>query len=163
MKNNTESKRIYLSNQLVAMLPPTALKVLAYFVGWSSAPEIKFNIEQLTSILHMTEEEIKLAVQTLYDHRLLRVENGLVEFNREQIQRYYDVPFSKVMESKGIQLSEEVTWNKESETKQKDIADMSEKEIRTLILRLQAQLHESEETKKFVVFPKDNETNDLPW
>lgn len=162
MKNNTETKRIYLSNQLVAMLPSTALKVMMYFVGWSSATEIKFNIGQLTSILHMTEEEINVAVQTLYKHKLMRVNNNLVEFNREQIQKYYDIPFSKVIGSEGIKLETEVTWDKESVTKQKDIADMSVSEMKSLLLNLQARLNEHELSKKYIV---SNEPNDdqLPW
>lgn len=162
MKNNTETKRIYLSNQLVAMLPPTVLKLLLYFIGWQSSPEIKFNIEQLINILHLTEDEINIAVQTLYDHRLMRVNNNLVEFNREQIQKYYDVPFSKVIESKGIQLSKEITWNKPETPQQKGIEDMNVAELKTMLLNITARLNEHEATKRLVV--NNNEPDDgLPW
>ena len=166
MKNLNETNqksRIYLPNQLIAMLPAIALKVLQYFCGWSTATEIKFNLEQLINILHLSENEINVAVQTLLDHKLMRVSNGLVEFNREQIQRYYDIPFSKVMESKGIQLATDVTWNKQPETpQQKGIEDMSVSEMKSLLLNISARLNEHELSKKYIV---SNEPNDdqLPW
>lgn len=169
MKNTeqTNQKRIYPSQQLVCALPPTVLKTFMYLLGWQSQNPIKVFVKQIAKATNLNETEVEFAIQTLIDVHLIEIKMVDQQYcailNAEQAQKFYSVPMSKIMESDGIRISETITWNKtEKKDSSKDIADMSEKEIKTLILRLQAQLHEAEETKKYVV--NNNEPDDgLPW
>ena len=158
-----QTKRIYPSSQLVCALDSKVLKVLMWILGWQNQGSVKYYPKQFAKACKMTEDEIDLCIQTLIDIKLLDVsridQTWMLTPNAERFQRYYDVPISKVIESNGIPMAKEVTWNIEEEPKQ-DIADMSEQEITAMILRLQAQLNEKQQVKKLV---KNNEPDDLPW
>ena len=169
MKNTeqTNQKRIYPSQQLVCVLPPTVLKTFMYLLGWQSQNPIKVFVKQIAKATNLNETEVEFAIQTLIDVHLIEIKMVDQQYcailNAEQAQKFYSVPMSKIMESDGIRISETINWNKtEKKDSSKDIVDMSEQEIKTLILRLQAQLHEHELSKKYIV---SNETNDdqLPW
>ena len=159
----TKTKRIYPSSQLVCALDARVLKVLMWILGWQSQGSIKYYPKQFAKACKMTEDEVDLCIQTLIDIKLLDVsridQTWMLTPNAERFQKYYDVPISKVIESDGIPMAKEVTWNVEEEPKQ-EIADMSEQEITAMILRLQAQLNEKQQVKKLV---KNNEPDDLPW
>lgn len=158
-----KGKRIYPSSQLVCALDARVLKVLMWILGWQSQGSIKYYPKQFAKACKMTEDEVDLCIQTLIDIKLLDVsridQTWMLTPNAERFQKYFDVPISKVIESDGIPMAKEVTWNVEEEPKQ-DIADMSEQEITAMILRLQAQLNEKQQVKKLV---KNNEPDDLPW
>lgn len=158
-----KGKRIYPSSQLVCALDARVLKVLMWILGWQSQGSIKYYPKQFAKACKMTEDEVDLCIQTLIDIKLLDVsridQTWMLTPNGDRFQKYYDVPISKVIESDGIPMAKEVTWNVEEEPKQ-DIADMSEQEITAMILRLQAQLNEKQQVKKLV---KNNEPDDLPW
>ncbi len=158
-----KGKRIYPSSQLVCALDARVLKVLMWILGWQSQGSIKYYPKQFAKACKMTEDEVDLCIQTLIDIKLLDVsridQTWMLTPNAERFQKYYDVPISKVIESDGIPMAKEVTWNVEEEPKQ-EIADMSEQEITAMILRLQAQLNEKQQVKKLV---KNNEPDDLPW
>lgn len=158
-----KGKRIYPSSQLVCALDARVLKVLMWILGWQSQGSVKYYPKQFAKACKMTEDEVDLCIQTLIDIKLLDVsridQTWMLTPNAERFQKYFDVPISKVIESDGIPMAKEVTWNVEEEPKQ-DIADMSEQEITAMILRLQAQLNEKQQVKKLV---KNNEPDDLPW
>lgn len=158
-----KGKRIYPSSQLVCALDARVLKVLMWILGWQSQGSIKYYPKQFAKACKMTEDEVDLCIQTLIDIKLLDVsridQTWMLTPNAERFQKYFDVPISKVIESDGIPMAKEVTWNVEEEPKQ-EIADMSEQEITAMILRLQAQLNEKQQVKKLV---KNNEPDDLPW
>ena len=158
-----QTKRIYPSSQLVCALDARVLKVLMWILGWQSQGSIKYYPKQYAKACKMTEDEVDLCIQTLIDIKLLDVsridQTWMLTPNGERFQKYFDVPISKVIESDGIPMAKEVTWNVEEEPKQ-EIADMSEQEITAMILRLQAQLNEKQQVKKLV---KNNEPDDLPW
>ena len=158
-----QTKRIYPSSQLVCALDARVLKVLMWILGWQSQGSIKYYPKQFAKACKMTEDEVDLCIQTLIDIKLLDVsridQTWMLTPNAERFQKYFDVPISKVIESDGIPMAKEVTWNVEEEPKQ-EIADMSEQEITAMILRLQAQLNEKQQVKKLV---KNNEPDDLPW
>ena len=158
-----QTKRIYPSSQLVCALDARVLKVLMWILGWQSQGSIKYYPKQFAKACKMTEDEVDLCIQTLIDIKLLDVsridQTWMLTPNAERFQKYFDVPISKVIESDGIPMAKEVTWNVEEEPKQ-DIADMSEQEITAMILRLQAQLNEKQQVKKLV---KNNEPDDLPF
>ena len=158
-----QTKRIYPSSQLVCALDARVLQVLMWILGWQSQGSIKYYPKQFAKACKMTEDEVDLCIQTLIDIKLLDVsridQTWMLTPNAERFQKYFDVPISKVIESDGIPMAKEVTWNVEEEPKQ-DIADMSEQEITAMILRLQAQLNEKQQVKKLV---KNNEPDDLPF
>lgn len=158
-----KGKRIYPSSQLVCALDARVLKVLMWILGWQSQGSIKYYPKQFAKACKMTEDEVDLCIQTLIDIKLLDVsridQTWMLTPNGDRFQKYFDVPISKVIESDGIPMAKEVTWNVEEEPKQ-EIADMSEQEITAMILRLQAQLNEKQQVKKLV---KNNEPDDLPF
>lgn len=158
-----KGKRIYPSSQLVCALDARVLKVLMWILGWQSQGSVKYYPKQFAKACKMTEDEVDLCIQTLIDIKLLDVsridQTWMLTPNGDRFQKYFDVPISKVIESDGIPMAKEVTWNVEEEPKQ-EIADMSEQEITAMILRLQAQLNEKQQVKKLV---KNNEPDDLPW
>ena len=158
-----QTKRIYPSSQLVCALDARVLKVLMWILGWQSQGSVKYYPKQFAKACKMTEDEVDLCIQTLIDIKLLDVsridQTWMLTPNAERFQKYFDVPISKVIESDGIPMAKEVTWNVEEEPKQ-EIADMSEQEITAMILRLQAQLNEKQQVKKLV---KNNEPDDLPF
>ena len=158
-----QTKRIYPSSQLVCALDAMVLKVLMWILGWQSQGSIKYYPKQFAKACKMTEDEVDLCIQTLIDIKLLDVsridQTWMLTPNGDRFQKYFDVPISKVIESDGIPMAKEVTWNVEEEPKQ-EIADMSEQEITAMILRLQAQLNEKQQVKKLV---KNNEPDDLTW
>jgi hypothetical protein len=158
-----QTKRIYPSSQLVCALDARVLKVLMWILGWQSQGSVKYYPKQFAKACKMTEDEVDLCIQTLIDIKLLDVsridQTWMLTPNGDRFQKYFDVPISKVIESDGIPMAKEVTWNVEEEPKQ-EIADMSEQEITAMILRLQAQLNEKQQVKKLV---KNNEPDDLPF
>lgn len=158
-----QTKRIYPASQLVCALDARVLKVLMWILGWQNQGSVKYYPKQFAKACKMTEDEVDLCIQTLVDIKLIDVgridQTWMLTPNAERFQKYYDVPISKVIESNGIPMAKEVTWNVEEEQKQ-DIADMSEQEITAMILRLQAQLNEKKQVKELV---KNNEPDDLPW
>lgn len=158
-----QTKRIYPSSQLVCALDARVLKVLMWILGWQSQGSVKYYPKQFAKACKMTEDEVDLCIQTLIDIKLLDVgridQTWMLTPNGDRFQKYFDVPISKVIESDGIPMAKEVTWNVEEEPKQ-EIADMSEQEITAMILKLQAQLNEKQQVKKLV---KNNELDDLPF
>lgn len=158
-----KGKRIYPSSQLVCALDARVLKVLMWILGWQNQGSVKYYPKQFAKACKMTEDEVDLCIQTLIDIKLLDVsridQTWMLTPNGDRFQKYFDVPISKVIESNGIPMAKEVTWNVEEEPKQ-EIADMSEQEITAMILRLQAQLNEKQQVKKLV---KNNEPDDLPF
>ena len=159
-------KKSYVSTQLCCVLNPIALKVLLYITLWQNSPKgLLLYVHSFSRALKMDEELIRRAIQTLINARLIRLENDgdktRIELVQETFEKALQVPLERIYEKGEVPLAEDIEFDKK-ETKQKDIEDMSEQDIRTMILRLQASLKEKEEVKKRIVNyqePKD----DLPW
>lgn len=158
-----ENEKVFLSQQLICMLPPLALKVMAYLLNWQRYDCIKYYENQMTKFMHITKEELEIAIQTLEDNNLIDIsmvdQTYVIQINKATVKKYFEVPMQKIHDHDGIKMSEVVTWNKE-EKPSNDISDMSDKDIKTLLLRLQAQLNEREQTKKAVVAAS---VDDLPF
>ena len=166
--DNTEKVRM--SSQLIALLPSVAVKLLSFMLMFQSNPKgVMLYEHRFARMLKITDEEVKLAIQTLINLKLIDLTNidgkFRVEFNKDQFDKYFKVPIEKVLEHNGFQLAKEVTYNKEAEApKQKDISDMSDAELRTLLLRLQATMNERDQLKEKVVSLKnDNDDLGLPF
>lgn len=172
-----DKKRVYISNQLVVALDSKALKVAMWILGWQSQGSVKYYPKQFAKACKMTEEEVELSIQTLVNCKLIDVslvdQTWMLTPNAEQFQKYYEVPMSKVLEGNGIPMADSVTWNKEeSEDKVENVSsmlkgklfDMSEEDMRNMMLMLQARLKEKQEVKKVVVSNnREVEVNDLPF
>lgn len=158
-------KRVSMPTQLVCALPPVACKVMQYMCGWSGQEFIKLYVHQMARAMNLTDEEVELAIQTLVNVNLIEIamqgDSFVAKINASQVQRYFEIPFQKIIEADGIPMAKDVTWNKESNTAQTNINDMSETDMKRLMLMLQARLNEKQETKKVIV--NNAEDDGLPW
>lgn len=159
-----DKERVYISTQLACMLPPTALKVLSYLISWQSQEQIKYFDKQFSKAMHLDKAEIEQALQLLIDKELINARKidtyWVFELEKKKIQSYFNVPMQKVYDHEGFKLPPQITWNKEN-TKSEDINDMSDDEMKRMILMLQAKLNEKEQVKKVVVSASKNETEDV--
>lgn len=161
------NEKVYASQQLICMLPALALKVLLYLMNWQKYGNVKYFQKQMCGFLHIDPSELDLAIQTLADNKLIDVckidDNWCFNLNKDTIKKYFDVPMQTIKDHEGLKLSKEITWNKETTTQSNDVDDMSEDEMKRMLLMLQARLKEKEEVKKVVVTAKDNCCKDLPF
>ena len=153
-----EQKRIYPSTQLVALLHPKVLKVYQYLLGWQNSKP-KVYQKQLSKILKLSEKDIEISIQTLIDNKLIQVNDFEVSFN--DISKYSEIPIQKVSDMEQLPVSTEITWNKETKSSMESIDDLTEDQMKLLILRLQASLNEKEQVKKLI--KNHQEPTDLPF
>ena len=157
-----KNERVYLSQQLVCMLPPLVLKVMMYLIGWQSREVIKYYEKQMCAFMHIEPLELELSIETLINLHLITVEQGddvpTIKLNKEVIRKYYDVTMDKVKAHDGFTLASEVTWKKE----EKKDDEMSDEELKRTILMLQAKLNEREQAKQLVKTTAAS-SDDLPW
>ena len=165
-----ENEKVRMSSQLIALLPSVAVKLLSFMLMFQSNPKgVMLYEHRFARMLKITDEEVRLAVQTLINLKLIDLTNidgkFRVEFNKDQFDKYFKVPMEKVLEHNGHQLAREVLYDKDSEPKkQKDLTDMSDGELKTLLLRIQASLNEREQLKEKVVnLQSNNDVVDLPF
>lgn len=159
--------RAFISNQLACVLHPLPLKVLFYIVSWNK-PQ-KYYPKNMAKVLHIDVSELDLAIQSLVDHNLLSVTNidgkFVLEVEKQEIDKYVKIPMERVLTHQGYSLPTEITWNKAESTKS-DVDDMSEDEMKRMLLMIQARLNEKEQLKKKVVSvssSKDDIVDDLPF
>ncbi len=145
--------RVFLSQQLICMLPPLALKILGYLLNWQKYDSIKYYPNQMTKFMHITEEELELGIQTLVDNKLIEIgkvdQTFMISINKETVRKYFKVDMKVIHDHQGIKMAEHVTWNA-SKAKEPQIEDMSTTQLQAMILRLQAQLNEREQVKEMV-------------
>lgn len=167
-----ERKRIYPSQQLVCVLPPTVLKTYMYLLGWQSQGTIKIYVRQIAKATKLNETEVELALQTLEDVHLIDIskvdQTYCATLNAEQAQKYFNIPMSKIMESEGIKVSESIRWNKEenkaSQGARIDVSELSEDDLKRLLLRIEQSLSEKQQMRKVVVNYQEPKVDDgLPW
>lgn len=161
-----DKERVYISNQLACMLPPTALKTLFYLISWQSQEQIKYYQKQFEKTMHLDQAEIEQAIQLLIDKELIsasRIDNNWVfVLEKKKIQSYFNVPMNKVAEHDGFKLPSDITWNKvDTNTKSNDVDDMSDDEMKRMILMLQARLNEKQQVKNVVLSASKNKTEDV--
>ena len=153
-----EQKRIYPSTQLVALLHPKVLKVYQYLLGWQNSKPRVYT-KQLSKVLKLSEKEIEISIQTLIDDKLIQVNDFEVSFN--DISKYSEIPIQTVTDMELLPVSTEITWNKQTKTPMESIDDLTEDQMKLLILRLQASLNEKEQVKKLI--KNHQEPTDLPF
>ena len=167
-----ETKKVFISTQLLAVLPPVVLKFAAFIVNWQNSPNgIMLYEHRFAKTLKLTEQEVRLSIQTLINLKLISLTNidnkFKIEFNHDEWQKYYKISMDKVIEHQGYKMATEVTYDKESKPKQasSDIADMSDDELKLLLKRIQVSLNERSQLSKCIVTNKtqDDDVTDLPF
>ena len=162
-----DKERVYISTQLLSVLPPIVLKVASFLCNWQNSPNgIMLYEHRFAKTLKMTEEEVRISIQTLINLKLIDLTNidnkWKIEFNPTEWQKYYKIPMDKVIEHEGYKLATEVTYDKvDTNTKSNDVDNMSDDEMKRMILMLQARLNEKEQVKKVVVSASKNNTEDV--
>lgn len=161
-----------MSNQLCCMLPPVAVKVFQYILGWQNADTIKYYPKQYSAMLHLTVQDVELGIQTLVDNGLLTIgkieQTFILNINREKVNQYYNVPMQKVHDHPGFKMAEEITWDEVNSSKDKkkdttDIENMSEQQLQSLILKLQSSLDEKKRVKDLVKSMSAPTETNLPF
>ena len=162
-----DKERVYLSTQLLSVLPPIVLKVASFLCNWQNCPNgIMLYEHRFAKTLKMTEEEVRFSIQTLINLKLIDLTNidnkWKIEFNPTEWQKYYKIPMDKVIEHEGYKLATEVTYDKvDTNTKSNDVDDMSDDEMKRMILMLQAKLNEKQQVKNVVLSASKNKTEDV--
>ena len=144
---------IYPSTQLIALLHPKVLKVYLYLLGWQNSEKLYFYQKQLSKATKLSEEDVEKSIQTLIDNNLIQLnynESYEVILNFEESFKYSTIPIKEVFEMDLLPVSTEITWNKQKPKTIDAIEDLSEEQIKSLLLRLQASLQEKEQIKKMV-------------
>jgi hypothetical protein len=164
------NEKVRMSSQLIALLPSVAVKLLSFMLMFQSNPKgVMLYEHRFAKMLKLTDEEVKLAIQTLINLKLIDLTSidgkFRIEFNKEMFDKYFKLEMQKVLDHDGFQMATEITYDKESNTptKQKDISDMSDSELKTLLLRVQASINEREQLKQKVVNLQSNNDDGLPW
>lgn len=159
-KKNT----LYPSTQLLMLLHPKVLKVFMYLLAFQNTEIIMIYPRQLSKSTKLTEKDVEISVQSLIDNNLIQVKHcdGYeVTFNEAEIKKYFKIPIKEAIGMELLPVSTEVTWNKQNSSTLETIEELSEEQIKLLLLRLQASLNEKQQIKKVVV--TSNEKDDLPF
>lgn len=169
-----EKKRIYPASQLVVALDANVLKVYMWILAWQGHGSVKYYPKQFAKATKFSEEEVERCIQSLVDCKLIDVsyvdQNWLLTPNGDQVQKYYEVPLSSVLEGKGIKMADRAVWNKNGATVKSDTSNnldnMSTEQMEQMVMMLQARLNEKREVDKLVVemsAPTGHSANDLPF
>lgn len=159
MKSN---KKFYPSTQLIMLLHPKVLKVYMYLIGWRNSKVVKIYPNQIVKALKLTEKDVAIAVQSLIDNNLIQLKDDYeVIFNVEEANKYFNIQIKEAEKMELLPVSTEITWNKKQTSSTDSLEDMSENQIKLLLLRLQATLEERKQVKELV--KSSTETKDLPF
>lgn len=149
-----DKERVYISTQLLSVLPPIVLKLASFLCNWQNSPNgIMLYEHRFAKTLKMTDEEVRISIQTLINLKLIDLTNidnkWKIEFNPTEWQKYYKIPMDKVIEHEGYKLATEITYDKVQ--KEDSFSNLSDDELQRKILLLQARLNERKQMKKCVV------------
>ena len=157
-------KKAFVSTQLLAVLPPMALKTLMYICNWQNSPNgIMLYEHRFAKTLKMTEQEVRLCIQTLINLKLIdltRIDGKWrIEINVDEFGKYIKIPMERVIEHEGYKMADRVEYEAVEENKPSSIEDMSDDDLKKLLMRIEASLSERQQVKELV---KTNVT-DLPF
>lgn len=162
-----DNEKVFCSQQLLCLLPPLCVKLLIYLLNWKRYEGIKYYQKQMAAFLHIDTSELDQAIQTLINYNLLTVssvDNSWVfAINKETIAKYFDVKLEDVKNHDGFKLATDITWNKEEKKQSNGINDMSDDEMKRMIIMLQAKLNEKQQVKEKVVSMSNNDYDNLPF
>lgn len=158
-------KKAFVSTQLLAVLPPMALKTLMYICNWQNSPNgIMLYEHRFAKTLKMTEQEVRLCIQTLINLKLIdltRIDGKWrIEINVDEFGKYLKIPMERVIEHEGYKMADKVEYEAVEENKPSSIEDMSDDDLKKLLMRIEASLSERQQVKELV---KTNVPSDLPF
>lgn len=158
-------KKAFVSTQLLAVLPPMALKVLMYICNWQNSPNgIMLYEHRFAKTLKMTEQEVRLCIQTLINLKLIdltRIDGKWrIEINVDEFGKYLKIPMERVIEHEGYKMADKVEYEAVEENKPSSIEDMSDDDLKKLLMRIEASLSERQQVKELV---KTNDNLGLPF
>lgn len=161
------NERIYISTQLLAVLPPIALKVAYFICNWQNSPNgIMLYEHRFAKTLKLTEEEVRIAIQTLIDLKLIfltRVDDKWkIEFNSNEWQKYYKIPMSKAIEHEGYKLSTHVTYDQQKAS-ESDLEGISDDQLEKLVLELQRRRNQKKGCQVVYATSNNDDFDDLPF
>lgn len=163
-----ENKKAFISTQLLAVLPPLALKMASYICNWQNSPNgVMLYEHRFARTLKMTEQEVRISIQTLIDLKLIdltRIDGKWrIEINVDEFGKYYKIPMERVIEHEGYKLANKVTYDEVEKEDELDVASMSDEDLERMIKELQRRKKEKKGCS--VIYPEevDEKYNDLPF
>lgn len=149
-----KNEKVFMSTQLLAVLPPMVCKLALFLVNWQNSPNgIMLYEHRFAKTLKMSDLEVRLCIQTLINLKLIDLTNidgkFRIEFNNSEWQKYYKIPMDRVIEHEGYKLATKATYDEVEEDKPKK--EMSAEQMRKMIQMLQVKLQEKEQVEKMVV------------
>ena len=161
--------KVFLSTQLLAVLPPIVLKVAAYLVNWQNSPNgIMLYEHRFAKTLKLTEQEVRISIQTLINLKLIdltRIDNKWrIEFNQSEWKKYYKIQMDRVIEHEGYKLADKITYDEVEKENELELATISDADLEKMVKELQRRREEKKKGCQ-VVYPSDVDTefNDLPF
>lgn len=156
-KGIAEKRKVYISTQLAAVLPPIVLKVATYIANWSSSPNgIMLYEHYIGRLLNLTDDEVRIAVQSLINYKLISLEKVddkvKINVNVQEWYKYMNIPIGQIINEEGLKMAESVVYDKEGTG---NFSELKDEELNRLILMLQATLKQREMNKSIV--------DDLPF
>lgn len=165
-----EEKKIYLPMQIKCLMPDTMYKVIDLLFAFQKNGIVNYS-KRTCECLHIDVAIVEQCVQSGIDIGLLTAiekEGGIYRFkiNEEAIKKFRNIEWKDVPDIKMIGLSSEITFKNEKKPVSR-FDDMSDEDMKKLILTMQATLKEREEVKKLVQFASEPtskvSTDDLPF
>ena len=157
-------EKVFMSTQLLAVLPPIVCKVAIYLVNWQSSPNgIMLYEHRFAKTLKLTEQEVRISIQTLINLKLIdltRIDGKWrIEFNQSEWQKYYKIPMDRVIEHEGYKLADKITYD-EVEKEDEKLASISDADLEKLIKELQRRREEKKKGCQ-VVYPSGMSEDEL--
>ena len=164
----TKTDKVFVSTQLLAVLPPIALKVLNYIVNWQNSPNgIMLYEHRFAKTLKLTETEVRISIQTLINLKLIDLtridEKWRIELNTNEFAKYYKIPMDRVIEHEGYKLADKITYDEVEKEDELKLASISDADLERMVKELQRR---REEKKKKVLpsgYTEEELINQLPF
>lgn len=149
--------KVFLSTQLLAVLPPIALKVAAYLVNWQNSPNgIMLYEHRFAKTLKLTEQEVRISIQTLINLKLIDLtridQKWRIEFNQSEWKKYYKIPMERVIEHEGYKLADKITYDNVEKGNELELASISDADLEKMVKELQRRREEKKKGCQ-VVYP----------
>lgn len=166
-----EEKKLFLPMQVKCLMPETMYKVIDSLFAFQKNGIVNYS-KRTCECLHIDVAIVEQCVQTGIDVGILTFiekDGGIFKFriNEEKIKKFRDIEWKDVPNIKMIGLSTDIKFkNDHEEVKSSSSFDnMSEEDMKKMILMMQARLKEREEVKNIVRLASEptDAPNDLPW
>lgn len=161
----TKTEKVFMSTQLLAVLPPIVCKVAIYLVNWQSSPNgIMLYEHRFAKTLKLTEQEVRISIQTLINLKLIdltRIDGKWrIEFNQSEWQKYYKIPMDRVIEHEGYKLADKITYDEVEKEDELKLASISDADLEKMIKELQRRREEKKKGCQ-VVYPSGMSEDEL--